>query len=211
MTCTDAGAIGRRQSKEHAHDPTPPAADELAWLDATAQADLVRRGVLTPLELVEAAIARIERLDGELNAVTTTRFEKARREAREPAAPARRSTACRCCSRTSCATRRATRCTAVCAHCGTAAGPPPRTPTWPSGCARRVLFCGRTNLPELATSVTTEPLAYGATRNPWDLTRSPGLQRRLRGGGGVRHGPLAHGNDMAGSIRMPASACGWSG
>ncbi|WP_414938376.1 hypothetical protein [Amycolatopsis sp. cmx-11-51] len=57
------------------------AGDDFAWLDATAQAELVRRGQVSPLELLEAAIARIEMLDGELNAVVSTRFEKARREA----------------------------------------------------------------------------------------------------------------------------------
>jgi amidase len=45
--------------------------DEFAFLDATALADLVRRGQVHPRELVEAAIARIERLDPEINAVIT--------------------------------------------------------------------------------------------------------------------------------------------
>ena len=47
-------------------------------LDATAQAELVRRGEVTPLELVDAAIARIEKLDPELGAVITRQFERAR-------------------------------------------------------------------------------------------------------------------------------------
>ena len=58
---------------------TPPApSDELAFLDATAQAALVRRGDITPLELVDAAIARIERIDPALNAVVIRDFEGAR-------------------------------------------------------------------------------------------------------------------------------------
>src|SRR5438445_252304 len=48
--------------------------EDLAWLDATAQADLVRKGEVTPLELVEAAINRIGKLDGELNSVIHRRF-----------------------------------------------------------------------------------------------------------------------------------------
>jgi amidase len=55
--------------------------DELAFLDATEQADLVRRKEVTPLELVDRAIARIEALNPRLNAVISTRFEKARSEA----------------------------------------------------------------------------------------------------------------------------------
>src|SRR3954466_10819379 len=56
-------------------------ADDLAWLDATAQADLVRTGEVTPLELVDAAINRIGKLDGELHSVIHRRFDAAIREA----------------------------------------------------------------------------------------------------------------------------------
>ncbi len=55
--------------------------NELATMDATAQAELVRRRELTPLELVDAAIARIERLNPKLNAVITPLFDEARAEA----------------------------------------------------------------------------------------------------------------------------------
>src|SRR5262245_55171497 len=51
---------------------------DLASLDATAQADLVRRREVKPIELVDAAIARIERLNPELNAVVTPLYEQAR-------------------------------------------------------------------------------------------------------------------------------------
>src|SRR5689334_21818843 len=65
---------------------TAPTA-ELAFLDATAQADLVRRREASPRELVDAAIARIERLNGRLNAVVSERFAKARAEADSPRLP----------------------------------------------------------------------------------------------------------------------------
>ena len=53
-------------------------ADELAKLDATAQAELVRAGDLSPVELVEAAIDRCERLNPILNAVIHPALERAR-------------------------------------------------------------------------------------------------------------------------------------
>src|SRR6266571_5579589 len=54
---------------------------EATWLDATAQAGLVRRGEISPRELAEAAIARIEAVNPKLDAVIRTRFDAARREA----------------------------------------------------------------------------------------------------------------------------------
>ena len=59
--------------------------DELSFLDATAQADLARRGQVLPVELVDAAIARIERLDLDLNAVITPLFDQAHARAAAPA------------------------------------------------------------------------------------------------------------------------------
>lgn len=56
-------------------------------LDATAQAELVRRGEVQPSELVDAAIARIEQLNPQINAVITQRFEKARVEAQSRELP----------------------------------------------------------------------------------------------------------------------------
>jgi hypothetical protein len=53
--------------------------DDLWNLDATAQAELVRKKELTPLELVEAAIARIEKIDSKLNAVITPHWNNATR------------------------------------------------------------------------------------------------------------------------------------
>src|SRR5687768_1086717 len=61
--------------------------DPWFMLDATAQADLVRRREVSPDELVAAAISRIERLNPQLNAVITTLFDQARAQARSPTPP----------------------------------------------------------------------------------------------------------------------------
>ncbi|MCU1426140.1 MAG: Amidase [Actinomycetia bacterium] len=184
--------------------------DDLRWLDATAQADLVRSGETTPAELLDAAIERIEAANGDLNAVIHPLYEKARAAvaAGDVGGGAFRGVPFLVKD-------------AVCHtagdpyHCGMEAL---KKIDWheadDSWLAQRFraagfMICGKTNLPEMATSITTEPLAYGPTHNPWDLTRTPGGSS---GGSAaaVASGmvAVAHGNDMGGSIRFPASMCG---
>jgi len=185
----------------------------LAVLDAVGQAELVRKGEATPRELVDAAIARIEKANSELNAVIHTSFEKARAQASSPDLP-----------------RGPLRGVPFLMKDlgGQTAGDPYhagmrflRDAAWRESDdsyfaaklrAAGAVFLGRTNTPELGLLPTTEPAAYGATKNPWDVSRSAGGSS---GGAAaaVASGmvPAAHASDGGGSIRIPAAHCGLVG
>ncbi len=186
--------------------------DELARLDATAQADLVRSGEASPAELTEAAIARIEATNGEINAVIHPLFEEglAAAQGELPEGSFKGVPF-------------------LLKDLGAAfAGQPLhlgmrylkerdfRAPV-DTYLAQRfraagLVTIGKTNTPELGILPTAEPRAYGPTRNPWDLGRSAGGSS---GGSAaaVAAGmvPMAHANDGGGSIRIPASNCGLVG
>jgi amidase len=185
---------------------------DLGGLDATAHAELVRAGEASPVELVEAAIERVEALNGELNAVIHPLFEEGQAAAAGelPDGPFRGVPF-------------------LLKDLGAAfAGQPLhmgmeflkrhdfRAPV-DTYLARRFrdagfVTIGKTNTPELGILPTTEPRAYGPSRNPWDTGRSTGGSS---GGSGaaVAAGmvPVAHANDGGGSIRIPASECGLVG
>lgn len=182
---------------------------EIAGLDATAQAELVARGEVAPGELVASAIRRIERLDPTLGAVIHRSFEAAR--AAVPAdGPFRgvpflmKDIGGEEAGRPLCAGMRAAR----------DAGYVAATDSHLTEHVRRAGFVslGRTNTPELALLPTTEPEAFGATRNPWNPAHSAGGSS---GGAAsaVASGmvPVAHASDGGGSIRGPASMCGLVG
>jgi amidase len=181
---------------------------DLATLDATAQAELVRGGDASPTELVDAAIARIEKLNGELNAVIHPLFDRARTAARAelPTGPF-------------------TGVPMVVKDLdGTLAGAPyhagnkllkahnyvASTTSYLFEKLEQAGFVivGKTNTPELGLMTTTEPEAYGPTHNPWSTAYSPGGSS---GGSAsaVASGmvPVAHAGDGGGSIRVPASHC----
>jgi amidase len=189
--------------------------DEFARLDATAQAGLVQRGDVTPVELVDAAIGRIEALDGLLNAVIHTRFDEARAEvtASRPGAPFRGvpylvkdlGASGRVDGSPYYRGNRALRDAGYIFRGGD------------SSVVRRVrdagfVIVGKTNTPELGFSVTTEPSATGPTHNPWDPTRTPaGSSGGSAAAVAAGFVPVAGASDGGGSIRMPASACGLVG
>src|SRR4051794_31322230 len=186
--------------------------DDLTWMDATAQAELVRTGQASPAELVEAAIDRIERVDGSINAVIHRRFEQALDEAKGdlPDGPFRgvpfvvKDLFAPTKGDPMHNGMRALRDAGYVAPADNVLTSRYR--------AAGFVFVGRTNTPELGLVPTTEPLAHGATSNPWSVTHTPGGSS---GGSAaaVAAGlvPAAHASDGGGSIRIPASMCGLVG
>jgi amidase len=184
--------------------------DEFASLDAMGLAELVRRKEVKPTELVEAAIERIERLNPTLNAVVTPMYEQARAAAsgKLPEGPF-------------------TGVPFLIKDLGAMYGGVRMTmgssvmrnfvPDHDNELVARLkraglIILGKTNTPEFGILPTTEPGLFGPSRNPWDLSRTPGGSS---GGSAVavaaRLVPMAHANDGGGSIRIPASCCGLFG
>lgn len=180
---------------------------ELARLDATAMAEMVRQKEVTPSELVEVVIERIERINPKINAVITPMFEEARKTAKGklPKGPF----------------------TGVpfllkdilAAYAGVrlsygSAVLKEYIPNFDSELVKRfkragLITVGKTNTPEFGILPTTEPQFFGPTRNPWDTERTTGGSS---GGtaAAVTAGivPMAHASDGGGSIRIPSSCCG---
>lgn len=177
-----------------------------AFIDATAQAELVRSGEVSPSELVEEAIDRIERIDPELNAVVIPTFEKARAEAKVADGPFKGVPYVLKDTMPSAGDPYTASIRAVKEAGYRAAGD--------AFFVQRMreagfVLVGRTHTPELALVATTESFAYGACRNPWDTSRSTGGSS---GGtaAAVAAGMVAvgHGSDGGGSVREPAAKCG---
>ncbi|WP_067173898.1 amidase [Microtetraspora niveoalba] len=184
--------------------------DELLTLDAIGQAEAVRTGRVSAREPAEAAIARIEAVDGELNAVVHRRFERALAEidAIPPDAPFRgvpillKDIGW------------ASEGDPYGAGSRTLDGVVSERDSYSVAKLRRAGFVilGRTSTPEFATTITTESAAFGPTRNPYDPAYSTGGSS---GGSAaaVAAGmvPVASASDGGGSIRIPASMCGLVG
>jgi amidase len=186
--------------------------ENLARMDATAQAELVRDGEVSAEELTQAAIERAESLNPKLNAIIHPLYEQGLEAARGelPDGPFRgvpflfKDLGAGLAGQP--------------LHMGVRALKEAdfRLPVDTFLGARfreaGLVTIGKTNTPELGILPTTEPDIYGATHNPWDLGRTPGGSS---GGSAaaVAAGivPIAHANDGGGSIRIPASCCGLVG
>ena len=184
-----------------------PLSNELARRDATAQAELVRNKEVKPIELVDAAIERIERINPQLNAVVTPMFDQARASAKGelPDGPF---TGVPFLLKDLIAAYAEVRMTSGSAFLRDF------VPDHDSELVSRykragLIVVGKTNTPEYGIMPTTEPALFGPARNPWDTTRATGGSS---GGSAaaVAAGMVAfaHGNDGGGSIRIPASCCG---
>lgn len=188
-------------------------ADDTQWMDATDQASLVAKRDATPVELLDAAIERIERLDPALNAVVIRWFDHARDVATDPDLPSGPFRGVPFLLKDLFATyagQRISNGNVALKNANTIS--PIDTTLVARYRGAGLVIAGRTNSPELGSVPTTEPLAWGPTRNPWDTSRTPGGSS---GGSAaaVAAGmvPFAHASDGGGSIRIPASCCGLVG
>jgi len=180
---------------------------ELAGFDGLALAELVRRRQVTALELVDAAIDRVERLDPKIGFMAERWYEEARARAQNDEGrdgpfggvpflvkdliwiagkPMRYGSV-------------------LCEDFVAPATHPVADRFSSSG----LIGLGRTKTCELGLLPVTESALYGPTHNPWNLRFSPGGSS---GGSAAAVAasvvPLAHGNDGGGSIRIPAACCG---
>ncbi|MBS3906814.1 MAG: amidase [Syntrophaceae bacterium] len=182
-------------------------AEEFGSLDALGLAELVRKKQIKPIELVDAAIERVERLNPALNAVVTPMYEQARALAlgkipdgpftgipfllKDLGAP----------------------CVGVRMSMASAAMRdfvPDHDSEFVARLKRAgLIILGKTNTPEFGILPTTEPRLFGPCHNPWEVNRTTGGSS---GGSAAavaaRLVPMAHANDGGGSIRIPASCCG---
>jgi amidase len=186
--------------------------DELTALDATAQADLVRSGEVSPTELVQAAVDRAEAVGADLNAIIHPRFADAVAEAGGdlPDGPFRGVPFVLKDLDGAAAGLPLHMGTRVLRDAGYVA--PADDELTRRFTAAGLVVIGKTNTPELGLIPSTEPEVYGPTHNPWDLSRTAGGSS---GGSAaaVAAGivPMGHAGDGGGSIRIPASACGLVG
>jgi amidase len=184
--------------------------NDIAFLDATAQAELVRTKQVKPIELVDGAIERIERLNPQLNAVITPMYEEARRVAcgKLPAGPF---TGVPFLMKDLGAMYAGVRQAMGSTFMKDFVAPIDSELTRRQKAAG-LIHCGKTNTPEFGLVPTTEPRLFGPSHNPWKLDHTTGGSS---GGSAaaVASGmvAMAHANDGGGSIRIPASCCGLFG
>ncbi|HEX8053169.1 MAG TPA: amidase family protein, partial [Thermoleophilaceae bacterium] len=189
-------------------------ATDLAYAGIARQAELIRARELSPTELVNLYLDRIERIDPRLNAFRVVFADRARAEAQQAE------------GRVGAGDERPLLGVPVAikdnidtagdltTNGSAAYGEPPQRD---AEMVRRLreagaIVIGKTHLPELAIWPATESDAWGITRNPWDTSRTPGGSSGGSGAAvaaGLAGAGLA--TDGGGSIRIPAACCGLVG
>lgn len=179
--------------------------------DGLALGEMVHRGEVTPLELLEISIARAEAVNSKLNALVYCGYDQAREAAKSFKLDSQLFAGVPFLLKDI---------TGFCAGMPTRSGSaflpdtPATTDSFIVSKFRRAGFIpfAKTNVPEFGLPPVTESTLYGPARNPWDLNRTPGGSS---GGSAaaVAAGvvPVAHASDGGGSIRIPASCCGLVG
>ena len=187
---------------------------DLAYAGIARQAEAIRSSEVSPLELVDLCLDRIERIDPELNAFRTVNAERARTEAQQAEGRAGAGDDRPLLGVPVAVKDNIDVAGDVTAHGSAAYGEPAAEDALMVRRLREAgaIVIGRTQMPELAIWPQTESEAWGITRNPWDTSLTPGGSS---GGSGsaVAAGLVGAGvaTDGGGSIRIPAACCGLVG
>lgn len=184
--------------------------DALGEDDATGLAERLAAGEVSPVEVVDASIARLERVNPHLNALAYRDFDAARERAKRLTKPRGAFGGVPALAKENILVK----------HMPMTMG----SKALPAGLQTRdgrftrqlldtgVNLLGTTTMPEFGWTATTERMGDDVTRNPWNTDYSSGGSSggsaALVASGAV---PIAHGNDGGGSIRIPASVCGLVG
>jgi Asp-tRNA(Asn)/Glu-tRNA(Gln) amidotransferase A subunit family amidase len=187
--------------------------DELCYTPAAELAAAIRARRLSPVELVEAVLARVERVNPRLNAYCTVVADRARDAAAEAERRAMAGEPLGPLHGIPISFKDLTHTAGIRTTFGSRIFAD-HVPTEDAAVVERVraagaIVIGKTNTPEFGCKVVTDNRVFGATRNPWNPAMVAGGSS---GGAGAALaaglGPLAEGSDLAGSIRVPAAACG---
>lgn len=185
--------------------------EEYRRYDGLGLAELINSKEVSPREVVDAAIARAHQVNPKVNALTFETFDIARQEAEKDLPPGPFKGVPFLIKDLGLHVK------GMPLSQGSGACKGKYHPDFDDHLIQRyrqagLVFCGRTSTPEFGLMGFTEPDAFGATRNPWNLNHTPGGSS---GGAGaaVAAGivPIASASDGGGSIRIPAAACGLFG
>ena len=188
--------------------------EDLCWMPASEMAPAIKRRKLSPVEVVQAVLARIERLNPTLNAYVTLIGDQATKDARAAERAAmKKGAALGPLHGVPFSTKDLVITRGVRTTFGTRLFadnvPAEDAPMVGRLRAAGAIQLGKTNTPMMGWIGATHNLLFGITRNPWNLDRTPGGSS---GGASTAVaaglGPLAIGTDGGGSIRIPSSCAG---